>query len=75
MDERTYPESRVLNLIARKPGGNASKGAFGYKITVPTAWVTAMGLSPDDRACTVTFDGEKITITKCKKMVDTEAGK
>lgn len=75
MEERTYPESRVLNLIARKPGGNASKGAFGYKITIPTAWVTAMGLSPDDRACTVTFDGRCIIIEKCKKVVDSNSEK
>lgn len=70
MEERTYPESRVLNLIARKPGGTASKGAYGYKITLPSAWVYAMGLSPEDKACMVTFDGEKITIEKCKNIVD-----
>ena len=40
----TIPDSRVLNLIARKPGGTASKGAYGYKITLPSAWVYAMRL-------------------------------
>lgn len=71
----TIPDSRVLNLIARKPGGTASKGAYGYKITLPSAWVYAMGLSPDNKACKVTFDGEKITIEKCKNPVDNGSGK
>ena len=71
----TIPDSRVLNLIARKPGGTASKGAYGYKITLPSAWVYAMGLSPEDKACTVTFDGEKITIEKCINIVDNGTSK
>lgn len=74
-DERSYPDTRVLKLIVRRPGGNASKGAFGYHINIPTAWVTAIGCGPGERDCKLTFDGEKIIIEKSKKAVDTESRK
>ena len=38
--------------------------AHSTKITLPKTWIDKMGITPEERVVTVTFDGEKITIAK-----------
>lgn len=61
-------EIRQLKFTITRPGGNASKNSVGYKMAIPSAWAQSMGITPDSRNVSVTFDGEKIII---KKAADT----
>ena len=60
-------EKRNLKVIFNRSGGTASKGGITSRITLPIAWVREMGLNPEDREITATYDGEKIIIEKGKK--------
>lgn len=57
-------EKRKANIIYSKAGGNASKGSYNTKVSVPKAWADRMGFSPEERRAVLEFDGEKITIRK-----------
>lgn len=57
-------EKRKANIIFTKSGGNAGKGSYNTKISLPKAWVDDMGFSVEDRSAAVEYDGEKITIRK-----------
>ena len=59
-------EERKLNAIVAKAGGNAGKGSYNYKMTIPSAWAKEMGIRKEDKELSVTFDGEKIIIKKAK---------
>ena len=63
-------EDRQLNLIVQRPGGTAGKGAYSFKISLPSTWVYEMGLSADSRRCIVSFDGESITIKKASETTE-----
>lgn len=54
-------EQRVVKIMTRKAGGNASKNAEKYSVNLPAAWLSALGVSKDDRL-ELSFDGEKIVI-------------
>lgn len=62
MDSRY--EERTLRCLISKPGGSASKGALMYRVSIPTAWAVAMGITTNDRELKCTFDGDKIIIAK-----------
>lgn len=53
-----------MKISIGKKGGNASKNSVGYKITIPNLWMKEWGITPDDREVNVSFDGEKILITR-----------
>lgn len=57
-------EKRILKAIVNKAGGNAGSGSVGYKISLPTKWMQAMNIVPEDRELEVLFDGEKIILKK-----------
>ena len=57
-------EKRKANIIFAKAGGNAGKGAYNTKISLPKAWVDEMGFSVDERSAVLEYDNEKITIRK-----------
>lgn len=57
-------EERKAKVTFNKSGGTASKGGVTNRITVPTSWIKSMGITPEDRKVTLTFDGEKIIIKK-----------
>ncbi len=57
-------EKRNVRISIAKPGGNASKASRSYRMSLPTNWVMAMGLSEEERNITISFDGECITIRK-----------
>lgn len=57
-------EERKLKILMNKAGGNAGKGSYGYKMTIPSTWAKELGVTLDDRTMKVSFDGEKIIIEK-----------
>ena len=38
-------EQRQLKVSCCKAGGNASKNALSYKLTLPVAWIKEMGIN------------------------------
>lgn len=59
-------ETRNRDVQIGKPGGNASKNAKNYRISIPTPWIKALGITTEDKAVTMTFDGKQIVIEKAK---------
>ena len=62
MDQR----SAKINISAA--GGSAGAGAKTCKVTLPTAWLSAMGLGGKRREVILSFDGEQITISPVLSM-------
>lgn len=54
-------ERRIAKLIVGKVGGNAGKNSKNYKISLPSKWITELGLA--DSKMDMTFDGERIIIS------------
>lgn len=57
-------ERRQGKIIIHASGGTAGKNANTYKLTLPSAWMKAMGISEADREVALSFDGERITIER-----------
>ncbi len=57
-------EKRNLKISFCKAGGTASKNAVSPKLNIPMAWLKEMGINPEDKEITLTFDGKKIIIEK-----------
>ena len=55
-------ETRLGKITASKAGGTAAKGSKTYKLSLPSAWVAAMGLARDGGRVVLSFDGETITL-------------
>lgn len=55
-------EMRFGKISASKAGGTAGKGSKTYKLSLPSAWVSAMGLAGDGGRVVLSFDGESITL-------------
>ena len=55
-------EMRLGKITAGKAGGTASSGSKTYKLSLPSAWVAAMGLSGEGGRVVLSFDGETITL-------------
>lgn len=55
---------RTAKIQVRNPGGNASKNAKSYSMTIPASWMQRMGITEEDREVILSFDGEKIIIEK-----------
>lgn len=56
-------EEKELNISISKRGGTASANAVGYRVILPNNWMSAMGVSPDNRTVVAKFDGDsKITL-------------
>jgi len=60
-------EKRKINILINKAGGNASKNALNYKISLPTTWMQQLEVTKENRECELEFDGKKIIITFNKK--------
>lgn len=63
-------ENRLAKISIGAAGGTAGKGAKTYKLTIPSAWIAALNIAEDDREMELTFDGEKITVSRKKNMSD-----
>ena len=57
-------ETRKYKVLSKSPGGNASKGAVAYSLSLPVKWVRDMGITPDERDVQLCFDGNEIIIRK-----------
>lgn len=57
-------EKRNAKIIIGKAGGTASKNALTYKISLPTTWINELKITPDNREVLMSFDGEKIIISR-----------
>lgn len=57
-------EKRIANVMISAAGGTAGKGAKTSKIALPSSWVTAMGITKNDRQVELTFDGAVIIISR-----------
>ncbi len=55
-------ETRFGKISASKAGGTAGKGSKTYKLSLPSAWVSAMGLAGEGGRVVLSFDGESITL-------------
>lgn len=55
-------EERKLNVMVNKVGGNASKSAKNYRVSIPTAWAKEMGINETNRRITASFDGKTIKL-------------
>lgn len=49
---------RTLNVMFQKAGS----GSISTRISLPKDWVNAMGITPENRQVTATFDEENKTI-------------
>ena len=59
-------EKRLGNIIIQSPGGTAAKSSSTYKLSLPSTWMNAMGITEETRQVVLSFDGTAITITpKC----------
>ncbi len=61
-------EMRLGKITASKAGGTAASGAKTYKLSLPSAWVAAMGLAGDGGRVVLSFDGEAITVRPRQSM-------
>ena len=57
-------ELRQARMNIAKAGGNASKEALGYKLTIPSSWAKKMGISLDSREVELEFNGKEIKVRK-----------
>lgn len=57
-------EKRLAKINISAAGGTAAKGAKTCKVTLPTAWVEAMGINPEQRDVELSFDGNQIVLTR-----------
>ena len=57
-------EKRLAKVNISAAGGTAASGAKTCKITLPTSWLTQMGIHEGDRSVELSFDGDTITIKR-----------
>lgn len=57
-------EKRLAKINFSAAGGTASKGAHTCKVTLPTAWVEALGLKQESRDVELSFDGNTIILAR-----------
>lgn len=61
-------ETRFGKITASKAGGTAASGSKTYKLSLPSAWVAAMGFAGDGGRVVLSFDGEAITLRPEQSM-------
>lgn len=65
MSNMEIKDIRKGNMTITSPGGNASRGAIGFRVTIPTTWGKDMGITPEDRTIIISYtDDKKIIIEK-----------
>ena len=63
-------EKRIGNVMIQSPGGTAGKDSRTYKVSLPSSWVKAMGVTESDRQIELCFDGTTISISKRRSIQD-----
>ena len=57
-------ERRLARINSSAAGGTAGAGAKTHKVTLPSRWLRAMGITDEEREVELTFDQNRIVITK-----------
>ena len=57
-------ERRIARVNIGAAGGTAARGAKTCKVTLPTAWMDAMGITINQRELVLAFDGSQIMLTR-----------
>lgn len=52
------------NVMFNKAGGNASKNAYTYRISLPADAIKALGATPEDRSVVLEIEDNKVVIRK-----------
>lgn len=68
-------EQRIAKVNISAAGGSAGAGAKTCKITLPTTWLSVLGVREDSREVILSFDGEKITVSPTLNMEEYAAKK
>lgn len=63
-------EIRKANVIVGNAGGNTGKSSNNYKISIPNQWIKELGISRENKEVILSFDGEKIVISKKERFDD-----
>lgn len=61
-------EQRLAKINISAAGGNAGANAKTCKVTLPTTWLSAMGIGEERREVVLSFDGEQITVSPALDM-------
>ena len=61
-------ERRLARINSSTAGGTAGAGAKTHKVTLPSRWLRAMGITDEEREVELTFDQNRIVITKVVTM-------
>ena len=57
-------EKRLAKVSISAAGGTAGKGTKTYKLTIPSTWIAAMGITKDDREVELSFEDDRIVIAR-----------
>lgn len=57
-------ESRNVKILINSAGGNASKNAKTYRVSLPAKWMHELGIDQENRNVVLMFDGQQIVIEK-----------
>ena len=57
-------ERRTAKINISSAGGTASQGSKTCKVTLPTTWLEAMGITEENRELALSFDGARITLSR-----------
>ena len=68
-------ERRLARINSSAAGGTAGAGAKTHKVTLPSHWLKTMGITDEEREVELTFDQNKIVITKVITMEEFINGK
>lgn len=63
-------ERRIAKVNISSAGGTAAGGAKTCKVTLPTKWIEAMGITEDQRELELSFDGMKVTLSRRLKGLE-----
>ena len=57
-------EKRIAKINISSAGGTAAKGAKTCKVTLPTSWISALGIGGAQREVELAFDGTQIVLSR-----------
>lgn len=61
-------EQRLAKINISAAGGSAGEGAKTCKVTLPTTWLSNMGIGEERREVVLFFDGEQIVVSPALGM-------
>lgn len=61
-------EERKAKMSLNKSGGTAGKDGITYRVTIPSTWAKAIGITEDSRDLSIRYDEKKQEIV-IKKLL------